>query len=107
VVEVSDEDLRFLAGWDEFPYKGRSPKAFVKYLAALLEKIEGMEGEDRGLLPDLVKELHDDLGADSGNRVVEDVWVETENPIPTKLLALDDNGDPIAGASVNNGSQYF
>jgi hypothetical protein len=106
-VSVSKDDMKSLASWPACPFKGKTPKDFVKYLPSLLSTMSEMPEEEREDAPPIADRLYEALASDSGNRVVSDVWTQAEDPIPTQILALDDDGEPIPGASVDNGTEYM
>ena len=105
LVDVSDADLKTLKDWKGCPYKGKTPKDFVTYLPSLLNYIRDQSEEDL-TAPKIARELFYDL-AHPDTRTIKEAWAETRNPVPTQIVAFDDQGREIDGAEADNGEDYF
>ena len=107
LVDVSDEALKILKAFKGCPYKGKTPKDFVKYIPTLLDFVRKIEDDDEKYeeLPRVVQELFAKLG--SGDKTVEQAWSGAEHPVPVVVVAFGDDGREIDGATADNGEEYF
>ena len=105
LVEVTDSDLKALAGFKAFPYKGKSPKDFVGYTQKLLQFAKDLGDAEFEAMPTVAQNIFHALAGE--DKTVEQAWTEAEEPIPTSIVALDDGGRLIPGAEVSNGNAFL